>query len=146
VGQYTSATATAARLIAKYGRSDISVYRPAVGTTSDATKPWKPDVEGTDQLLGSGLHAVLLDPREAAGFRGEFSFPIFLRGKLDDGDSIAQMASAVTYMIPAELAPNELQPNDLVVTQGRRYAVMRSDALRPGDDATVLVMAYLKET
>lgn len=145
--EYSSAVALAARLIKKKGRSGVSVYRPNSGTPSNASRPWKldnPALPGVDTLLVSGLHAVFTDARQARGAQGQFGFEVSFRAWTEMPDSLVPDATAVAYFIPAELGVNVLQAGDLVVSDGHRYAVMRCDPLKPGDEL-VLYTVQLKE-
>lgn len=145
--EYSSAVALAKRLITKKGRSNVSVYRPAEGTATDADRPWKlDDSVGTtaDTLLASGLHAVFLDNRQARGAQGQFGFEVSFRAWMEQPDSLMPDATAVVYLIPEELGAVRLEAGDLVVSGTHRYAVMRCDPLEPGDEL-IMFVAQLKE-
>lgn len=144
MGEYASAVALAARLIKKKGRSGVSVYRPMPNAASNPSRPWKLDTDAPDTLLASGLHVIFLDARQARGAQGQFSFEVSFRSWMEMPDSLMPDATAVAYLIPAELGANVLQQGDLVVSDGHRYAVMRCDPLKPGDEL-VMYTAQLKE-
>lgn len=145
--EYSSAIALAKRLITKKGRSNVSVYRPAVGVVSNPARPWKPDTTvGTtaDTLIASGLHVVFLDNRQARGAQGQFGFEVSFRAWMEMPDSIMPDATAIAYLIPAELGATRLEAGDLMVSGAHRYAVMRCDPLEPGDEL-IMFAAQLKE-
>lgn len=145
--EYSSAIALAKRLITKKGRSNVSVYRPAVGTVTDADRPWKPDATvGTtaDTLIASGLHVVFLDNRQARGAQGQFGFDIFLRARMEMLDSLMPGATAIAYLVPEELGATRLEAGDLMVSGTHRYAVMRCDPLEPGNEL-IMFAAQIKE-
>lgn len=147
MGEYSSAVALAERLIRKKGRAGVSAYRPSPGAASNANRPWKldnPSSPPTDTLLASNLHAVFVDPRQARGAQGQFGFEVSFRAWMDMPDSLMPDTTCVGYFIPSEMGAAVLQAGDLIVTDGHRYAVVRCDPLKPGDEL-VLYTAQLKE-
>lgn len=142
--EYASAVALAARLIKKKGRSGVQLYRPAPNTPSNAARPWKLDTDVADTLLASGLHAVFLDAREVRGAQGQFGLEVSFRSWMEMPDSLMPDATAVAYLIPAELGSTKVEVGDLVVSSGHRYSVARSDLLQPGDEP-ILYKLQLKE-
>lgn len=144
MGEYSSAVALAAKLIKKKGRSGVSIYRPTPNAASDSSRPWKLDTDATDTLLASGLHVVFLDARQARGAQGQFGFEVSFRSWMEMPDSLMPNATAIAYLIPAELGSTVLKAGDLVVSDGHRYAIMRCDPLKPGDEL-VMYTAQLKE-
>lgn len=145
--EYASAVALAKRLIAKKGRSGVSIYRPTPGSVSNASRPWKldnPSSPPADTLLASGLRAVFLDARQARGAQGQFGFEVSFRSWMEMPDSLMPDTTSVAHFIPSDLGATVLQAGDLVVTGSHRYVVNRCDALQPGDEL-VLYTVQLKE-
>lgn len=136
MGEYDSARALALRLIKKKGRSGVTIKKVGEGTPSDPDRPWKPD-GGTaeDVTLATGLHGVFLDPVEARGSQGQFSFAVYLRGGSDAVDSIAPNATHIVYIAAAELPTGvTIEPGYLIEQGSRRYSVLEVNELKPGED------------
>ena len=146
MGEYDSARALALRLIKKKGRASVTIKRVGEGTPSDPDRPWKPDGgDAADVTLATGLHAVFLDPVEARGSQGQFSFAVYLRGGADAVDSIAPNATMIAYFAAAEMPTGvTIEPGHLVEQGGRRYSVLEVNELKPGEDA-ILYTVSLKD-
>lgn len=149
MGEYDSARALALRLIKKKGRAGVQLYRSGSGTPSDPARPWKPDGDGPDvdnptsaDVLVATLHGVFLDPVEARGSQGQFSFHVYLRAGSDASDSIAPDATYAVYVAAAELPDGvTIEAGMLIVSQGRRYSVLQVSELKPGEDAILYTVS-----
>lgn len=144
MSEYSSASALARRLITKKGRSDVAVYRPGVGSPSDAQRPWRPDVSAPDELIASGLHAVFLDPGEVRGSLGQLGLNLAFRTRVVMPDSLVPDSTATALLIPEELGTDGLRAGDLLESDGHRYTVIRCSPFSPGGEL-VLYTVHLKE-
>ena len=140
--EYSSAIALAARLIKKKGRSGVSLYRARPGSAAIPSRPWKLDIApAADQLLASGLNVLFLDERQARGEQGQFGFEVSFRSRINMPDTLIPGATAVAYLIPAQLGNQVPEAGDLVVSGAHRYTIMRCDVLCPGDE---IILYYIQ--
>ena len=131
--EYSSSVALAAKLIRKKGRSGVSMYRAVPGTPV-TSKPWKFEAPSVDQLLALNMNVLFLDERQARGEQGQFGFDVSFRSSVNMPDALTSSATAVAYIIPAQMGQFIPKAGDLIVSGTTRYTVLRCDALRPGNE------------
>jgi hypothetical protein len=149
MGEYDSARALALRLIKKKGRAGVKVLRVGGGTPSDPARPWKPDGDGPDEenptsadVEVATVHGVFLNPVEARGSQGQFSFHVYLRAGSDATDSIAPDATYAVFIAAAELPDGvTIEAGMLIESAGRRYSVLQVSELKPADDAILYTVS-----
>ena len=128
------------RLITKWGRANVQLYSVGQGTASDSGKPWKLDAGTAADPLEATVHGVFLFPNEARSSSGQFALPVYLRGNADLSDSVDPEATMMAYISAGEL-PGGAQVGWLVVTEGKRYSVLRSQPLQPADIPLLYILS-----
>lgn len=144
MGEYSSAVALVKRLINKKGRSDVGITRSAPGVASNTARPWKVDIAGSDIIIATGIHAVILDIKQVQGDLGQQGLELSLRTLVPMQDSLTPSTTAIGYFIPDEFVGFTIRVGDLITTAGQRYTVLRCEPLQPGNEI-VMYVANLKE-